>query len=169
MQSHSKRITTAAALAATGLILSYLESFIVIPVRIPGIRIGFANIAGLAALYIAGPFAAVCVTAVRVMLAALLFGSPASLIYSASGAAVSVAGMIVLKRLGFSIYGVSVGGAALHNLGQIIAAYILVGSIYVFTYLPVLEVISVVTGLLTGFISDILITRLSGFTGGGIT
>ena len=45
-------------------------------------------------------------------------------------------------------------GAAAHNLGQICAAMVLLGSVYVISYLPFLLAVSVLTGLATGAASS---------------
>ena len=50
----------------------------------------------------------------------------------------------------FSIYGVSVLGAAAHSVGQILAAMVLMHSVYVGAYLPYLLGVSIFTGLATG-------------------
>lgn len=162
MRSRSNKITGAAVLTAVGLILGYLETFIVLPVGVPGIRIGLANITTLIALYLAGPLYGACVAAVRVALSAVLFGSPVSFIYSISGAILAFAGMCFLKKLDFSIYGVSVIGAVLHNLAQIIVAYFMVGSGYMFFYTPVLVLAGVAAGIIVGYISNVLLKRMPG-------
>ena len=161
MPSQSKRITICALLTTAGLILGYLESFIVLPVHIPGIRIGLANTVSLIALYITGPVSSAVVAVLRVTLSGLLFGSPISFAYSLAGALVSVTGMYVMKKLGFSIYSVSVTGALLHNTAQIVVARFFVGSGYVFVYIPVLWAAGIIAGLFVGFLSNILISRLT--------
>ena len=66
--------------------------------------------------------------------------------------------MIVLRHLpGLSIYGVSIGGAAAHNIGQMAAAVITLGSTMVLGYLPFLLAVSLFTGALTGFITALLL------------
>ena len=66
--------------------------------------------------------------------------------------------MIALKRCrGLSLYGVSIGGAAAHNVGQIAAAVITLGSTMVIGYLPFLLAIALFTGALTGFVVSLLI------------
>ena len=50
----------------------------------------------------------------------------------------------------FSIYGVSILGAAAHNIGQILASMLLMQSIYIGAYLPYLLGIAIATGLATG-------------------
>ncbi len=160
MLSRSRKTAYTAVFTAIGLILSYLESFIVIPVRVPGIRLGLANIATVIMIWTLGPVYGLLVSILRVVLANLLFGSPVSFIYGFSGAVISFIVMLLMRRLGFSIYGVSVAGAVVHNCAQIIAASILVGSIYVFTYLPVLTIAGVLAGLIIGFLSYMIISRL---------
>ena len=55
--------------------------------------------------------------------------------------------MILLRRLRcLSIYGVSIGGAAGHNLGQMAVALITLGNTAVLGYLPFLLGISLLTG-----------------------
>lgn len=49
-----------------------------------------------------------------------------------------------------SVYGVSILGAAAHNIGQILAAMVLMRSVYVGAYLPWLLLVSLFTGFATG-------------------
>ena len=161
-RSLSKKITVCSALTAVGLILGYIESFIVVPVGIPGIRIGSANIATVMTMYMFGPGWAFIVSAVRVSLSSLLFGSPVSFMYGLCGTCLALSGMYIMKKSGFSVYGVSAFGAVMHNIGQTAVAAVFTGSFYVFSYLSVLIPAGVFCGLLTGFLSDILIRRLGG-------
>ncbi len=167
MRSPSSKITVAALLSAAGLVTGYLESFIVLPVNIPGIRIGLANITTVIAMYTAGPLYALIVSSVRVILSSLLFGSPVSFLYSFCGAILALAGMVLFKKLGFSIYGVSVTGAVLHNLAQITVAFFMVGSGYMFVYMPVLILTGIGAGLIVGYLSKILTARISFGAGTG--
>ena len=65
--------------------------------------------------------------------------------------------MIALRRVrGLSVYGVSIAGAAAHNIGQIGAAMIVLGGTAVLGYLPVLLGVSLLTGTLTGFVAGLL-------------
>lgn len=161
MQSRSSRICICALFCAVGIILGYIESFIVLPVRIPGIRIGLANMVTLTLLYLMGPFHALIVLLLRVIMSAILFGSGISFVYSLCGALISYAGMLLLKKGGFSMPGVSAAGAVLHNAGQILAAYVLIGNVYVFSYLPILTLAGVIFGLFTGLLAAVVTVRLN--------
>ena len=160
MRSPSRKITMMAAFVAVGLIMGYIESFIVLPVNIPGVRIGIANIAVVLAMYLLGPVYGACILLVRVILAAILFGSGVSFLYSLCGGIFSYAVMVVLSKHGFSVYGVSVAGAVVHNLAQTVVACLLIGSILVLNYIPILIIVGVFAGLLVGFVSDIIYKRL---------
>ncbi len=108
MPSRSRNITFCAVMTAVGLILGYIETFIVIPVSIPGIRIGLANISTLITLYLCGPIYALSVHFIRIFMSSVLFGSGVTLIYSMCGGICAFITMISLKKLDFSIFGVSV-------------------------------------------------------------
>ena len=59
------------------------------------------------------------------------------------------------------MYGVSIGGAAAHNIGQMAAAVITLGSTMVLGYLPFLLAVSLLTGTLTGFVTALLLRATS--------
>ena len=58
--------------------------------------------------------------------------------------------MLFMKKTGLSVYGISVCGAAAHNLGQILAAMAVMKTAAVVSYLPLLLLVSVPAGLITG-------------------
>ena len=73
--------------------------------------------------------------------------------FSLTGGVFAMTVMCIFKHCkGISVYGVSVLGAAAHNIGQILVAVIFMSSVYVIGYLPYLLLVSVFTGLATGSI-----------------
>lgn len=158
-RSHS--LSLMALTVSAAMMLSFVESQIPALVPIPGIKIGLANIAVVFALYEFGVFKASLVSLVRVLLVALLFGSITGLIYGVFGALFSLALMALLKKsTPLSCVGVSVAGAVAHNIGQILAAWIIIGSEKILLYLPILVISGTVSGLAIGTVSGILIKRL---------
>ena len=160
MPLRSRKITICAIMTTAGLIMGYIETFVVIPVSIPGIRIGLANISTLITLYLCGPLYALFVHILRIFMSSLLFGNASTLIYSLCGGMLAFAVMVVLKRFEFGMYGVSVGGAVFHNLGQTAVAAILINNTFVFGYMPPLALAGCVFGIITGAVSNIVISRL---------
>ena len=158
----SKKITLSSFALAAALLLSYVESLVppLIP-AVPGIKMGLANIAVIFALYCIGNKEALVISFLRVMLSALLFGNFISLIYSLCGAVLSFAIMAFLKRISpFSLFGISICGAVAHNIGQIMAAVIIIGSMAITYYLPVLIFSALITGAVIGLLSVLAIDRI---------
>lgn len=157
----TKKLTTLAISVSLAMILSFVESLIPPLTAVPGIKLGLANVASLFALYALGAPSAIAVSLVRVCLSALLFGSAVSLIYSLCGAALSLAVMILFKKIKmFSIVGVSVLGAVFHNVGQVLAAIAVMQSAAIAVYLPPLLISGVVTGIIVGVLAGTVLSRV---------
>lgn len=157
----NKRLTTLALTITFALILSYIESKIPPFVAIPGIKVGLANIAVIFTLYKFGVKDAIVVSFLRVLLVSMLFGTGVSLIYSVSGAILSLAVMILLKKLTpLREVAVSVCGGVMHNVGQIAAASFMLSTNVVVYYLPFLIVSGTVAGIAVGITSAALVKKI---------
>ena len=157
----TRKIARMGLLVALSMILSYVESLIPAFVAVPGVKVGLANIVVIFALYTLGPIEALIVSLLRVILSSFLFGSVLSLLYSLSGALLSLGGMILMKKLKiFSTTVVSVTGGVLHNVGQIFVACLVLETDVLLYYLPVLILSGVITGAVIGIIASLVIKRL---------
>jgi len=135
------------------LIAGILERAIPFDAVVPGVKLGLANVVILAAIYLFSFWETLTLVVLKCVLTAFFTGSFASFAYSLSGSLLSFAAMCLLIRLlgeRVSPIGVSVVGAVFHNLGQIAAASVLMGTMLVAAYLPILLVSGVVTGALVG-------------------
>ncbi|MBR3150266.1 MAG: Gx transporter family protein [Eubacterium sp.] len=160
--SKSKRVATIALCIALAFVLSFLESLIPINIGIPGVKLGLANSITLAAIYLLGKREAFFISMLRILLAGLLFSGAFSLVYSYAGGILSFLVMIAaMKSEKLSPVGVSVLGAAVHNVGQIIVAAVVMNSSQIVYYLPVLLISGAVSGVLVGIVSGIVIARLN--------
>ena len=93
------------------------------------------------------------ISIVRVLISALLFKGFGSLIFSASGALISFIVMSLVYRFkSISPIGVSILGGIAHNVGQLVAAGIVINNLKIVYYVPVLLVSGVITGFLTGLV-----------------
>ena len=112
----TKKIALCGVLTALAMIFSYIESVIPVPIPVPGIKLGVANIAVITILYVLGVKEAIVINLLRIVLTSLLFGNVNSFLFSISGAALSLTIMIIMKKLDFfSCIGVSVCGGVMHN------------------------------------------------------
>ena len=152
----NKARTTAflAAFTAAAVIFSYAETLFPPLIPISGFKLGFSNIAILCVLYLFGTKAAFAVLTVRSVISAAAFSGVVPLILSLSGGILAATAMWLAKKSDkLSIFGVSVIGATLHNIGQCAAAAILLQPTSVFAYLPLLMILSVICGAGVGLVS----------------
>lgn len=156
----NKKLVTMALFVTTAFMLSYIESLFPFFFGVPGMKLGLANLAVVCALYLYGWREALMVNVLRIILAGLLFGNMFSILFSLGGAIVSFVCMMAAKRLGLSLYGVSMAGGVFHNVGQLLIAAFLVQTVEVGYYAPFLLVAGLVTGLLIGAIGKELLRRI---------
>lgn len=141
-------------LTSLGLIAGYIEFLIPIPLGIPGVKPGFANIVVVWALYTLGPAEALIINGMRIFLSGFLFGNFSMILYSLAGAAVSFCCMCLAKKSGlFSMAGVSIVGGVMHNVGQLLVAMAVLETVNLIYYGPVLLIAGVITGLLIGIVT----------------
>lgn len=153
---HNTRRTVLLALfIALASVLHVVESWLPLPLPVPGIKLGLANIISMIVIVMFGWRDAIYVAILRVFLAALfggIFLGPA-FVMSLSGAIGSIALMAYVYHQWhpvFSVIGISIMGAVIHNVVQITVAALLVSSITLLWYLPYLILFALPTGLATG-------------------
>jgi heptaprenyl diphosphate synthase len=156
LQANNKtqRLTLTAMLSVIALMFSYVEAMIPVTFGIPGFKLGFANIMIIIAIYILDARFAFGINLFRIILSALLFGTPFSMMYSLAGGMLSLIVMLVLKKTRlFSVIGVSMAAGVLHNLGQLFVAAALIEDLRIFFYFPVLLFSGIAAGIFVGIVS----------------
>ena len=142
-----------AALAiALGIVESFLPDFL-----LPGMKIGFANLAILVVLYAEGFLPALVISLVRVALIGMLRGNLLSMggWMSFGGAFAAILAMLAIKALlkKASPISVSLAGAVAHVIAQMGICLIYIRNVELLLYLPLLLVSATVSGLFIGFIA----------------
>ncbi len=153
--NRTKRVCVISMLLAMAIVLNIVESFI--PVYIPGVKLGLANIVILIMLYEFQPGEALAVDLLRIGLVGVLRGNLFSptFMMSLSGGILSFFMMYIFSRLSFfSPIGVSVLGALSHAVGQVLVAIVILGSQAVLYYLPFIGILSILTGILSGILAQ---------------
>jgi len=151
----TRRMVLLALLIAMASVLHVVESWLPLPLPVPGIKLGLANIISLIVIVKFGWRDAIYVAVLRVLLASLfggLFLGPA-FVMSLSGAIGSIVVMAYVYHhwhCVFSVIGISIIGAVIHNVVQITVAALLVSSVTLLWYLPYLILFALPTGLATG-------------------
>lgn len=163
MNSKVKRLTELSLLTAVALIIFVVELQIPNPFPIPGIKLGLANIITVYAVYHCRWYEVSAIVILRVVLGSLFSGNMMALIYSLSGSAFCLIGMLLLRRIidERHIWMASVFGAILHNTGQMAAALLVTRTPQLLAYYPFLIVSGVLAGLFTGLLAQFVIQRLN--------
>ena len=165
MRLHTKKLAEYACLLAFAMIVSYIEALIPIPLGIPGVKLGLANVAIVFCLYRTGIGGAFIINICRVLLCGLLFGNAYGVLYSLAGAVVSLLIMACVKRIPvFGMVGVSIAGGVAHNIGQLMLALCITQVPVLWYYLPFLLIIGALTGFLNGSLANVIYKRIAKHT-----
>ncbi len=166
MKTNSKayRLVLLSLLVSLALILSYVESFIPLPLPVPGAKLGLPNIVTMISLFLLGWPLALLIVVARIFLSGFMFGNFFSIFYSLAGGLLSLLVMASLYRFfknRVSLILISVFGSIFHNLGQVIVAALVLQNINLFfLYFPLLMFIGILTGIVTGIMAQGLLSLL---------
>ncbi len=163
MKRHSptRRLTLITMLLAMSILMHMIEPSL--PIPIPGVKLGLANILGLITMFLFGIKSMIMLNLMRVIIASLLrgiiFGTGFWL--SMGGVILSTFITIVLhKKSKLSPVGLSVASSAFHGLGQILVLMFINDTVMMIYWLPLLWFSSVPTGMVTGTLSAQVLKRL---------
>jgi len=143
------RVSRLGLLSATAVILFVVESLA--PRPLPWMRLGLGNLPVLLALLAYGYRPALAVSLLKLFLGGLFggtLGGPATLIGLVAGTC-SLTAMAAVRcwtPRAFSIVGVSILGAVVHQLVQLVVAAQYIGHFALFSLVP----LALITGLVTG-------------------
>lgn len=158
----TKKLAELSLLTAAALIIFVVELRFPDILPIPGVKPGLANIITVYAVYKFSASEAVMMLTSRVVLGAIFSTNLSALIYSASGAAFCLIGMLLVRRIipQRFIWLCSIIGAIFHNTGQIAAALLVTGTWAVLAYYPILIVAGTIAGLFTGICAQFIICKI---------
>ena len=149
-----------AMFTAAAIVISYLESFI--PVFIPGVKLGLANVIILIMIFEFKWYEALTTNLLRILIVSLIRGTFLEPIFymSLAGGVASYLVMLGLSKIKiFTALGVSSLASITHSLAQLAIASLLISSEKVFYYLPFVALLSLLTGILSGLIADLYLKR----------
>ena len=157
----TKKLTVLALLSAIALTIFMVEAQIPPIVPIPGVKLGLANIVTVFAVFAIGAKEAAAVLFVRIFLGAVFAGNFSTIFYSAAGGALAILTTIGLKYVltQKQLWIAGVLGAIAHSIGQMIMAILITSTVSLIVYLPVMIVISILTGSFTGLCAQFLVNR----------
>ncbi len=156
----AKKVSVYALLTVICLGVSYIEGICFSFISIPGLKLGLANSIPMLLIKEKKYGASILVNLTRILLSSLLFGNFYSLVFSLMGALLSTLTVILLSKFEiFSFAGISSAAGTMHNLGQIIAALLTIGTKGILYLLPLLMLCGCIMGLVAGILLNIFKTK----------
>ena len=167
-----KKLTFMAMLTAIALAIFIIEAQIPMPIPMPGVKLGLANGVTLFALFFKGSKErdigkltvanVLMILICRIVLGVALTGRVVSFMYSIAGGVLGFLAQAFMKRFVShkQMWAVGAVGAVFHNIGQIAVAVFLTGTPVIAVYLPVLIIVGVFTGIVTGLAAQFSVERL---------
>lgn len=157
----TKRLVELALLATIALTIFIVELRIPALMPIPGVKLGLANIVTVYAVYCYRGGDVLLLVLTRIFLGAMFSGQMMSLLYSLSGGLLCLAGMLLLYHAipRTHLWIGSILGAVLHNIGQTAVAVLVMRTMAVLAYLPILLVSGCIAGAFTGLCAQAVIKR----------
>lgn len=163
MAMDTRRIVLTGLFTACALVVNVAEGML--PMPLPGIKLGAANVFALTVLVLLGTKEAFAVTLLRVALAWLVTGNVFSFLCSLGGALPAVAVMAFIYgkfRADFSLPWISVAGAWAFNVGQVAVVSYIVKDARVALYMLPLFAAGTAAGWAVGWLAAAVCRRLGG-------
>lgn len=161
MREKTRRIALSGLLVALMLVLGYIESLIPVMPGVPGVKLGLSNGVLIFAIYMLDIPTAFALMVVKVVLSGLMFSGVSAMIYAFAGGLLSMIVMALLSRVkGAHVVTVSMMGGVFHNVGQVAAAMITLGTPSLLYYMAILMGVGLLTGAATGVAANVVMKHL---------
>ena len=157
----TRKLTRMALLAAIALTIFMVEAQSPALVPVPGVKLGLSNIVTVFAVFAMGSGEAAAILFVRIFLGAVFAGNFSTIFYSAAGGALAILITILLRKIltEKQLWVAGIMGAIAHSVGQMAMAVAITQTIGLVSYLPMMIICSIVTGLFTGLCAQFLLNR----------
>lgn len=155
-----QRTALCGLLTAMMLVLGFIESLIPVAAGVPGIKLGLSNGVLIFALYMLDAPTAFVLMIVKVVLSGLLFGGVSAMLYAMAGGVLSMLTMMLLKKFNFHMVVISMFGAVMHNVGQVVMAMLVLQTPKLMYYMAILMLVGLATGAVTGIAAKATISHI---------
>ena len=160
---NTKKINLISLFVSVALIVSLLETYI--PIPMPNVRLGVSNIIIINSILLFGFKETFFISFLKAVLLVLILGNPISFIYNFSAGFSSMVVMYLVNKFFnkyLSLIGISVLGSITYIIIQILVSMVLLNSITLINFIPLLGIIGICTGILVGIISNYMYKILRG-------
>lgn len=155
-----RKLLILSMLLAISIVSSLLDSLV--PIPIPGVKLGVGNVVILLMIYKFKFKETSLILILRILIVSFIRGNFLSITFymSLSGGIISFLVMFFCSKIKIlDVITVSVFGSIFHCVGQILVCILSLSTYQIVYYLPLMIVLSVFTGIFTGFLSKQMIKK----------
>ncbi len=153
---NTRKVVFLSLMISVSIVLSIVESSVSLLIfAFPGFKLGLANIATMVVVFTLGRKEGFLVAISRILLVGLIYSGlfTPSFWISLTGGLFALAVLLILKGTKLSLMTISILSALMHMVGQIIAAMVVVNTSSLIYLLPIMILISIPTGFITGYLA----------------
>ncbi|MCI9094563.1 MAG: Gx transporter family protein [Coprobacillus sp.] len=161
-QQKTKRLVYLSLLTALAIVLHTIDHYLSAPLPL-GVKLGLANIISLVVVELYGLKEMFMINFFRVMISGLITGSLMSYPFfmSCGGVLLSSLSLVILKKLTtLPMVSTSIIAAIFHNIGQIIVLSFFLSSKAFISYVFIMLISSIPTGIFTGMVAIEILKRV---------
>ncbi|HHX48929.1 MAG TPA: Gx transporter family protein [Clostridiales bacterium] len=156
-----KKLSIIAIFLALALIIGVIENLIppIIPF-LPFIKIGLSNLILIFVIIAYSWKEAITISILKSIIVPLMIGNPIMIMYSLPASLIATmfnSTLISFRK--FSLIVISIFGAVIHNLIQLVVGSFMLSSISVYALMPYLMLLSIVSGLIIGLIAVLFVKK----------
>ncbi len=164
----SKKVAFLGIMGALALVIGFLEHMLIpdIPFLPVGAKPGLSNVVTMYVATVMGFPGAIYITLIKALFAFLTRGATAFFM-SFCGGFLSTAVTCIMLKAGkkyFSFWGIGMVSAVMHNMGQLMAASFISGTLTLLNYGKYLLIFSLITGSVTGVVLLMTVPRVEKFS-----
>ena len=173
-KKYIKKVIYFSILLSVALILSYVETLFSLEFYGIGIKIGLSNIVIIISIFMLSNISSFLIGIFKVLILSFMFSNMIYFYLSLSGFLLSFLIMIVLiyltklkntkvnKAFNIKIILISILGSISHNIAQIVCCYFILNRTnIIFNLLYILIPISIITGIIVGYLSLIVLKKIN--------
>ncbi|MBR5345382.1 MAG: Gx transporter family protein [Clostridia bacterium] len=155
-----QRLTLSGILLGVMLVLGAVEHALP-SFTLPGVKLGLSNSVLIFAVYMLDLPAAWILMALKVTLSGFLFGNLSAMMYAFAGGVLSMLAMSLLSRIRkLPVVAVSMAGGVMHNVGQVLAAMMILKTPGLLYYMIPLSGAGIACGALTGVAATLVLKHV---------
>jgi len=161
-QKKTFNVAYCAILAAFLFVFSLFDFVFNFNFGVPGVKMGFSNIVIIFSIYTNGFFLSFVLILMKIIINTFVLGGFSSFVFTFFGSVAGFLAMYFIKKLlgeKVSCIGVSVAGGFFHIVMQYVASFFIMKSVAVFSLLPYAVILSLISSIIVGIISDLIIKR----------